>query len=64
MNDTCWSFQVHDVDDNTDSSIFYITVIDINNNKPVFIFPDDTTEIRLNIEVSSRAFIFHTFMND
>jgi hypothetical protein len=53
-------FQVRDSGNFNDTSDFTIIVNDINNNPPVFEFPNATTEIRLNIEVSSINCVFLT----
>lgn len=50
-------FQVRDSGDLNDTSAFTIIVNDINNNPPVFEFPNAATEIRLNIEVSSVSYV-------
>jgi hypothetical protein len=49
-------FQVRDSDDLNDTADFTVIIKDINNNVPVFEFPNATTEIRLNIEVSIISF--------
>jgi hypothetical protein len=53
-------FQVRDSGNLYDTSDFTIIVNDMNNNPPVFEFPNATTEIRLNIEVSSTNYVFLT----
>lgn len=50
-------FQVRDSGNLYDTSDFIIIVNDINNNPPVFEFPNAATEIRLNIEVSSVNYV-------
>jgi len=47
-----------------DTADFIIEVIDINNNKPVFVFPNETTVLRFNIDVSLFTFILQTQIND
>jgi hypothetical protein len=51
---TC--FQVRDSGGLNDVSDFTVIINDINNNAPVFQFPNASTEIRLNIEVSRGDF--------
>jgi hypothetical protein len=53
-------FQVRDSGNLNDSSDFTVIVKDINNNPPVFEFPNVTTEIRLNVEVSAVKFVLPT----
>jgi hypothetical protein len=44
-------FQVRDSSGLNDVSDFTVIINDVNNNAPVFQFPNASTEIRLNIEV-------------
>lgn len=53
----CIVFQVRDSGNFGDTADFTIIVNDVNNNPPVFEFPNATTEIRLNIEVSSVNYV-------
>jgi hypothetical protein len=64
LNDIrAFPFQASDPDF-SDVADFIIVVTDINNNYPVFVFPNKTTVLRFNIFVSLFTFTLQTQIND